>query len=158
MSHLYMRIIGMEIEQRTDRLSRRWIIVGVLTVMLASLCWACSYYVFPGHSLSEFSRFESSEEVVAFLHEHFDLHITTSDDIRTFMAAYPLEYDGCQDNNPVPGAFEGYVVNEEITNIMSCTVPTWAGFAGTSGYNLAFYINTDDKLEYIGAWWYCACL
>jgi hypothetical protein len=155
-----MRIIDMEKEKRKGRSRSRSIIFGIVTVILliAGGRWAWSYYISPGHSLSEFSRFESAEEVVAFLHEHFDLYVTTSADIRTFMAAYPLEYGGCQDSNPIPGAFEGYVVNEKITNIMNCSVPTWAGFAGTYSYNLAFYINTDDKLEYIGAWWGCACL
>jgi hypothetical protein len=148
----------MEKEQHTGRPRRRWIIVGLLTVILLSLCWSCSYYHIPGHSLSEFSRFETEEEVVAFLHEHFDLYITTSADIRTFMAAYPLEFDGCEDRTPWSGHFEGYVLNEAITNIMICTVQAWSGFPGTSGYYLWFYINTDDKLEYIGAYRYCNCL
>ena len=151
----------MEKEQHTGRPRRRWIIVGVLTVimlLIAYLFWAWSYYISPGHSLSEFSRFEGTEEVVAFLHEHFDLGVTTSADIRTFMAAYPLMYLGCRDVTPWAGAFAGYVVNEAITNIMICSVQAWAGFPGTSGYHLWFYINTDDKLEYIGVYRYCYCL
>jgi hypothetical protein len=152
MSHLYMRIIGMEKEKRTGRPSRRWIIVGVLTVILASLCWACSYYVFPGHSLSEFSRFESAEEVVAFLHEHFDLNVTTSHDILTFMEAYPLEDDGCQDSTPEPWDFEDYVVNEDVINIIDCKVSEWGTFEGTVAYYLLrFYIDTNDRLVYISA-------
>ena len=147
----------MEKENRVGSPRRRWIIVAVLTGIPASLCGAFSYYVVPGHSLSEFGRFESEEEVVAFLHEHFDLNVTTSDDILTFMAAYPLEYDGCQDTTPWPGHFAGYVVNEEITNIMMCTVQAWLSIPGTQGYHLWFYINHDDKLEYIGVRRYCAC-
>jgi hypothetical protein len=150
----------MKKEKHTGRPERRLFIVSVLTVsllLIAYLFGAWSYYVSPGHSLSEFSRFESEEEVVAFLHEHFDLYVTTGADIRTFMAAYPLEYGGCGDSTPWPGAFEGYVLNEAITNIMICNVQAWAGGPGTSGYYLWFYINTDDKLEYIGAYRYCTC-
>ena len=150
----------MEKEKRKGRPRSRRIFIGILTLMLLITggYWAFSYYVAPGHSLSEFSRFESSEEVVAFLHDHFDLHVTTSDDIRTFMNAYPLEYDECRDSTPGPGAFEGYVVNEDVTNIIYCSVPIWASIAGTQAYTLFFYINTDDQLVYISARWDCWCI
>jgi hypothetical protein len=157
-----MRIIGMEKEKRKGSPRKRRIIIGVLTVIL--LLIACSFWAWSSvvtvRSLSEFSRFENEEEVVAFLHEHFDLYVTTSDDIRTFLAAYPLEDNGCRDWTPTPGDFAGYVVNEEVTNIMICWVPAMAGLSigGTHGYQLLFYINMDDKLEYIGAKWYCNCL
>jgi hypothetical protein len=89
----------MEKEKRTGRPSKRWIIVGVLTAILlliAYLFWAWSYYISPGHSLSEFSRFESTEEVVAFLHEHFDLDVTTSADIRLLWLLIRLSMVGAE--------------------------------------------------------------
>jgi|GEM_PF-4867472 len=137
---------------------RKWIIPIGIIAFLMLLVWAFTYYISPGHSLSDFSRFETSEEVVAFLHDNFDLNVTTSDEIRTFMEAYPLEYDSCHDNTPRPGHFEGYVVDENVINIISCTVPEWGSLAGTSVYHMYFYIDTNDQLAYISASWGCWCL
>jgi hypothetical protein len=155
-----MRIIGMEKEKRKGSPKRRRIAIGILTVILlmAGGCWAWSYYISPGHSLSDFSRFKSEEEVVAFLHEHFDLNVTTSDDIRTFMAAHPLEYHGCQDWTPTANDYANNIVDEEVTKIIFCDVPYWGSIVGTFGYVLRFYMNTDDLLVYISAGWSCACL
>jgi hypothetical protein len=142
----------MEKEKRKGRPSRRWIIVAVPTLILASLCGAFSYYVYPGHSLSEFSRFESAEEVVAFLHEPFDLYVTTSDEIRTFMAAYPAScHDSARQSDFVSNDTE-----KQWVYIMTCSVPTWFGIL-TSGYEIRFWIRADETLEYIDAYGYCSC-
>lgn len=152
----------MEKEKPKGNPRKRWILIfrlAVYFVLIASLCGVWSYYyIYPGHSMSYFSRFETSEEVVAFLHDNFDLQVTTSDEILTFMDAYRLEGDGCQDSIPRKYDFAGYVVDENVAKIINCTVPVWAGFPGKQYYTVRFYINTDDLLEYIGASWFCACI
>jgi hypothetical protein len=154
---LYMRIIYMEKEKRKSRPNRRWLVIAVPIVILASLCGLFSYYVYPGHSLSEFSRFESSDEVVAFLYEHFELHVTTSAEIRTFLAAYPLEGGGCRYTLPTPDHFANGL-DEEVAKLMSCTVFDWLAFPGKRGYDLIFQLNADDQLLYIGAGRFCRCI
>lgn len=129
---------------------RKQIIVAIILLVIAYLVGSCSYYIYPGHSLSYFSRFETAEEVVAFLHEDFDLYVTTSDEVLTFMEAYPLEYGECRNHTPGPGSFANYVVDEDIINIIICTVPKWYELF-VSGYEIRFYINSDDLLEYISA-------
>ena len=136
-------------EKRKSRPNKqRWII---LTIVLLSIIWfvgACSYYFLPGHSLSYFSRFETEEEVVAFLHDNFDLQVTTSDEILTFMNSYRIERDECRESDP----------DEDMTYVISCFVPVWHAFPGTRYYRLIFYITNDDLLEYIGAQYGCLCL
>jgi hypothetical protein len=150
----------MQKSKRKGRPGSRRIVIGVLTVVLLLIAcgfWFWLYVIIP-NSLNEFRRFESSEEVVAFLHDHFDLHVTTSDDIRTFMDAYPLEYDGCEDSTPYPGDFEGFVVNTDVTNIINCSVRAGGSIAGAEYYLLRFYMDKDDLLVYISARWVCACI
>ena len=146
-------------EKRKGRPTRRRMFIGVTSIVLLVACGFWFWlYVFIPNSLNEFRHFESSEEVVAFLHDNFDLHVTTSDDIRTFMDAYPLEYDGCEDSTPYLGDFEGYVVNEDVTNIINCTVRAGGSIAGAEYYLLRFYMDKNDLLVYISARWVCACI
>jgi hypothetical protein len=146
----------MEKEKRKGRPNRRGIRLAVVTLILASLCGAFSYYIYPGHSISDFSRFESPEEVVAFLHEPFDLYVTTSDEIRTFMAAYMPDNDTCQDS-----ARRTLVSNDtekQFVYIMTCYVPRWFALGGImQGYRIRFWIRADETLEYIEADGYCSC-
>jgi hypothetical protein len=141
----------MQKPKRKGRPTSRRMFIGVTSIILLIACGFWLYVIIP-NSLNVFRRFESSEEVVAFLHDHFDLHVTTSDDIRTFMNAYPLEYDGCEDSTPYPGDFEGFVVNEDVTNIINCTV------RARGHYLLRFYMDKNDLLVYISARWYCNCI
>lgn len=157
-----MRILAMEKEKPKGSPRRPWIIIRRIIVVFALiatlLCGAWTYYDFyPGHSLSYFSRFETSEEVVAFLHDNFDLQVTTSEEILTFMDAYPLKYDGCRDGVPGSGNFAGYVVDENVTNIITCWIPSYIAFPGERYYRVQFYITADNLLEYIGATKHCAC-
>lgn len=95
---------------------------------------------------------------MAFLHEHFDLYVTTSEDILIFMEQYPLENGECLNTEPTRGDFSDGVVHENIDFIMNCDVPVWADIAGTSSYFIRFYITNDDLLEYIEAYRRCICL
>jgi hypothetical protein len=144
-----MRISGMEKEKRKGRPGKWRIILAVLTVILASLCWLFSYTTIPGHSASDFSRFKTAEEVVAFLHEPFDLQVTTSEEILAFMAAYPLSGGSC---------YIQEVVHETVAEIIDCWVPTWFSIAGEQGYRIEFWITKEKLLEYIEADRYCNCI
>jgi hypothetical protein len=141
-----------------DRPRRGWMIVAVISLILASLCWLFSYTTFPGHSLSDFSRFKKAEEVVAFLHDNFDIHVTTSEEILAFMAAYMAENDGCESRPARVSDFAYEIVDENVTKIIECTVPTWHGFPGEQGYRIKIYITRDNLLEYLEARRYCACV
>jgi hypothetical protein len=144
----------MEKEKRKGRPSRGWITFAVVIGILASFCAAITYFIIHARSLSDFSRFETEEEVVAFLYQHLERHITTSDDILTFMDDYRLMFDGCGDSPPRPDD----IVDEEVTKIIYCTVPTWGSIAGTFGYTLKFYINADGLLVNIEVQRFCMCL
>jgi hypothetical protein len=132
--------------------TRKWeIILLVLTIALIPLCWMFLYYVAPGHSLSDFSRVESAEEVVAFLHEPFDLQVTTSEEILDFMAAYPLSRDRRS------SCYRHPIVHETVVEILQCWVPTQIYFLIESGYRIEFWMTKDNLLEYIEADGYCTC-
>lgn len=148
----------MEKEKHKGRPRRREIINAVLTIMLlsiGSLCWAWSYYISPGHSLSDFSRFETEEEVEAFLHENFELNVTTYAEIRTFLGTYPLEGNGCRYSAPRPNLVAEGIVDESVAKIVSCAVPTWFDFWGERGYAVTLYVDTDELLLFMGANSYC---
>jgi hypothetical protein len=135
----------MEKEKRKGRPRRGWIIPGAITFIPIFLCWLFSYTTIPGHSLSEFSRFESTEEVVAFLHEPFDLQVTTSEEILTFMAPYDSS------------CYRQQIVHETVAEIIECSVPIWFSLAGEEGYRIRFWMTKENLLEYIEAERYCGC-
>jgi hypothetical protein len=148
----------MEKEKRGAGTRKSLIGFSLVTFILTFLCWGFSYYVVPGHPLSEFYRFERAEEVVAFLHDNFDIHVTTSEEILVFMAAYMAEDDSCESRPARVSDFAYEIVDENVTEIIHCTVPTWSGFAGEEGYRIKIYITNDSLLEYIEARRYCVCL
>ncbi len=156
-----MTCTRMEKEKNKANPKRRWLKRGVLTIfglLMICLFGASSfYYYILNHNLSYFGRFETEEEVVSFLHDNFDLYVTTSDEILTFMSNYPLYYDGCWDSTPSRGDFANYTVDEETTNIINCLVPAKLSL-GETNYLLRFYINLDNLLVYISADWRCICL
>lgn len=149
-----IRLISMEKEKNKANPKRRWIKRSGLTIFVLSMICSCGsffYYVYPGHNLSYFGRFKTEAEVVGYLHDNFDLYITTSDEILTFMSKYPHEGDGCWDSTPSRGDFANFVVDEETTNIINCIVPARLSFPGDTAYLLRFYINSDGQLVYISA-------
>lgn len=148
----------MEKEKNKAKPRRHRTILAVLTVILVlivSLYGAFSYYYLPGHSISEFSRFESEEDVVAFLHDNFDLGVTTSAEIQTFLSVYLFEDDACQYSNPTRASFAGGIIVESVARIMYCRVPYWSSGNVEIGYYLRFDIDRDDRLIYIEAYEYC---
>jgi hypothetical protein len=150
--------VEMEKEKRKGRPNRAWMRPIGFALVLSFVCAVSFfYYIAPGHSMSDFSRFESAEEVVAFLHEPFDLQVTTREEILAFMAAHSLE--DCQARRAiVNGNFADELVNENGTKILDCTVPTWFALGGlVQGYRIEFWITKENLLEYIEADSYCSC-
>jgi hypothetical protein len=140
--------VEMEKEKRKGRPNRAWMRPIGFALVLSFVCAVSFfYYIAPGHSMSDFSRFESAEEVVAFLHEPFDLQMTTREEILSFMAAYPLKNGGC---------YIQEVVDETVAEIIDCSVPTWFAMLEV-GYRIEFWITKENLLEYIEADRYCSC-
>jgi hypothetical protein len=140
----------MEKEKRGIRTRKWWIGFAFVTFILTFLCWSFTYYIYPGHRMSDFARFNSPEEVVAFLHEPFDLQVTTSEEILAFMATYPSSRgrDSC---------FRWEIEHETAAEIIECSVPTRIYFLIESGYRIEFWMTQDNLLEYIEADGYCTC-
>lgn len=147
----------MEKAKRKGNPKQRWIPVSI-AVLLISSCARFLYFMFPGHSMSYFSRFHSSEEVVAYLHEQFDLNVTTQEEILVFMNNYPLQADRCSNSSEDRPEFSEYAANYDIENVIVCSIPIWSGIPGTRYYHLRFFIGTDGLLRHISAEWYCTCI
>jgi hypothetical protein len=135
----------MEKEKRGVRTRKWWIGFSLVTFILTFLCWGISYTTIPGHSVTDFYRFKSTEAVVAFLHEPFDLQVTTSEEVLAFITPYDKSCERLK------------IVHETAAEILDCWVPTWYSM-GTHGYRIRFWISKNNLLEYIEAFRYCNCI
>src|SRR5690606_33365873 len=83
----------MEKEKRKGRPQKyRYILAGVAVILLLSICY-CGWFVTRSRSLSYFSRFENSDEVVDFLYHNLAPNSAIKDDVLTFMSDYPSKQE-----------------------------------------------------------------
>jgi hypothetical protein len=152
----------MEKEKRKGR-PRRWFIVGGM--IFAVLLFVCSYLAWSTTrkiSLSYFSRFNTTDEVVEFLYQNLEINVTTKDEVDTFMDEYinAHAFNGCRDTllEYVVDPRENSPRPDNAETGLFCDVPTWGSLAGTQGYTLYFDFDVDEILIYIEAHPYCMCL
>lgn len=153
----------MEKGKRKGRPRRKWFIVGgMIFAVLLIVCGYLAWSTTRKNSLSYFSHFNTTNEVVEFLYQNLEISVTTKDEVYTFMDEYINAYafNGCRDtlleyivdpreNNPRP---------DNAETGLFCDAPTWGSLAGTQGYTLSFFFDIDEILVFIEAPSYCKCL
>ena len=152
--------MNMEKEKRKGRPCRRWLIISILTVVVILIgggYWAWSWVATP-RSASDLSQFETEEEVLAFLHQNLEIHVTTKDEVLNFVSAYPIDYGECKERLLTPESRESNNEPDEAETLIYCGVPTWGTIAGVMGYTLIFYFDADEVLVDMDANYYCHCL
>jgi len=130
------------------------------SLLALSLCGllAISVLFFGVGTQGYFARFETPDEVVAFLYQNLEPNLSTPDDVLTFMSQHISTEDECHH----------YTINHrnypdtpaDVRNVTYCNAKIISALrlGGDWYYHISVYFYEDDTLAYIEVEKWCVCL